>query len=236
MQRDIAASEEMDRSEADPVLLERTYAQFPLVNRCVSGWRGVYLKLVRPALPREGTGTILDIGCGGGDIALALLRWARADGYRVKVTGIDPDPRAQSFASRAAEAAGIGRREVEFRRASSAELVAEGQRFDVVISNHVLHHLDPRQLAGVLADSRQLARGLAIHSDIRRRRSALVLFGIATLPLARSSFIRRDGLTSIRRSHTPAELAGVLPGGWHVHAAGAYRLLAIWHAAGGRRA
>lgn len=109
MQRDTIGIEEMDRPDCDPDLLERTYAQFPLVNRYVSGWRSVYLKLVRPALPRNRTATILDIGCGGGDIALALLRWAQADGYRVKVTGIDPDPRAHDFAVRAVAAAGLGK-------------------------------------------------------------------------------------------------------------------------------
>ena len=230
MQRDFAATEEMDRPDADPVLLERTYAQFRLVNRVVSGWRGVYVRLVRPQLPRRETGTILDIGCGGGDIALALLRWARADGHDVRVLGIDPDARAHAFATRAAASAGLGEPGIEFRRTTSSALVAEGARFDVVVSNHVLHHLDPPQLAGVLADSQHLARGLAIHSDIRRRRSALLLFGLATLPLAGSSFIRRDGLTSIRRSYTPGELARVLPPGWHVHTQGPYRNLAIWHA------
>ena len=220
MQRDIAATEEMDSPDADPVLLERTYARFRLVNRAVSGWRGVYVHLLRPQLPRGRTGTILDIGCGGGDIALSLLRWARADGYDVEVLGIDPDPRAHDFASRAAASAGLGGQGIEFRRAT---------RFDVVLSNHVLHHLDPRQLAGVLADSQHLARGLAVHSDIRRRRGALLLFGLATLPLAGSSYIRRDGLTSIRRSYTPGELARVLPPGWHAHPLGPYRNLAIWH-------
>lgn len=229
MQRDITAIEEMDRPDCNPAMLERTYAQFPLVNRFVSGWRAVYVKLVRPALPRHGTGTILDIGSGGGDIALNMLRWARADGYKVKVLGIDPDPRAHDFASRAAAAAGIGPEELEFRRATSSDLVAEGSTFDVVFSNHVLHHLDPNQLAGILADSQLLAGGIAVHSDIRRRRSALVFFGLATLPLAGFSFIRRDGLTSIRRSFTPSELGRVLPRGWNVHPSGAYRNLAIWH-------
>lgn len=230
MQRDIAAIEEMDKPDCDPTMLERTYAQFPLVNRFVSGWRSVYLKLVRPALPHGRTGTILDIGCGGGDIAMNMVRWARADGYNVKVLGIDPDPRAHDFASRAAAAAGIGPENLEFRQATSSDLVTEGSIFDVVFSNHVLHHLNQSQLAGILADTQSLTQGIAIHSDIRRRRSALVFFGLATLPLARSSFIRCDGLTSIRRSFTPSELGRVLPRGWEAHTAGAYRNLAIWRA------
>jgi hypothetical protein len=38
---------------------------------------------------------------------------------------------------------------------------------------------------------------------------------VATLPLP-ASFIREDGLTSIRRSYTPAELTAAAPAGWRV--------------------
>ncbi|MBP2384766.1 methyltransferase domain-containing protein [Paeniglutamicibacter kerguelensis] len=220
----------MDRPDCDPLLLERTYAQFPLVNRFVSGWRQVYVALIRPALPRNRTGTILDIGCGGGDITRNLFRWATADGFDVRVVGIDPDARAHDYAVRSAAKAGIDPTLLEFRRAASSELVSRGERFDVVVSNHVLHHLGPVELAGVFADTERLARTLAIHSDIRRRRSALVFFGLATLPLDRSSYIRRDGLTSIRRSFTADELSRVVRPEWHVYSPGLYRNLAVWHA------
>ena len=36
------AVEEMDLPGCDPARLDRTYAQFALVNRAVSGWRGIY--------------------------------------------------------------------------------------------------------------------------------------------------------------------------------------------------
>lgn len=230
MQRAFNAVEEMDRPGCDPVLLERTYAQFPLVNVFVSGWRHVYVALIRPVLPRDRIGTILDIGCGGGDITRNLYRWARADGFEVRVVGIDPDARAHDYAVRAAAKVGIDPRFLVFRRASSSELVSAGERFDVVVSNHVLHHLGPVELAGIFADSERLAGTLSVHSDIRRRRSALLFFGLATLPLAGSSYIRRDGLTSIRRSFTAGELSRVARPGWHVHSPGLYRNLAIWHA------
>jgi 2-polyprenyl-3-methyl-5-hydroxy-6-metoxy-1,4-benzoquinol methylase len=233
VQRAINAIEEMDRVDCNPVLLERTYAQFPLVNRIVSGWRHVYVTLIRPALPRNRSGTILDIGCGGGDITRMLLRWARADGFDVKVLGIDPDARANIFAVRAAANAGIPAEHLEFRRALSSELVASGERFDIVISNHVLHHLGPVEFPEVLSDTESLTGILAIHSDIRRRRSALLLFGLATLPLAGSSFIRRDGLTSIRRSYTPDELRRKVRPGWHVLAPGLYRVIALWRPGAG---
>lgn len=236
MERAANAIEEMDRQDCDPILLERTYKQFPLVNSFVSGWRGIYKTLIRPALPRDRKATILDIGCGGGDITINLARWAAKDGFDIRVLGIDPDARAHDFAVRAADASGLGRSRVLFRRALSSELVAEKQVFDVVVSNHLLHHLSPAELTVLFADSARLTSGLSIHSDIRRRPTALILFGAATLPLARSSLTRRDGLTSIRRSYLPEELEQLLLPGWKVQPAGLYRLQAVYRSKAGHDA
>lgn len=228
MERATNAIEEMDRQDCDPLLLERTYKQFPLVNWFVSGWRRIYTSTIRPALPRERTATILDIGCGGGDITINLARWAAKDGFDIRVLGIDPDARAHDFAVRASDASGIGGSKLLFRRALSSELVAEGNVFDVVVSNHLLHHLSPTELATLLADSSTLSTSLAIHNDIRRSRTALFLFGAATLPLARTSLTRRDGLTSIRRSYLAEELAQLVPHGWRAERAGLYRVQALY--------
>ncbi|MGP5318048.1 class I SAM-dependent methyltransferase [Arthrobacter rhombi] len=225
MRRAETATEEMDRQDCDPVLLWRTYQQFPLVNAVVSGWRGVYRELIRPVLATAGGSTILDIGCGGGDITRALARRAGNDGFDVKVTGIDPDPRAYRFAAR--HSAGRDDARVSFEAANSSDLVAAGRRFDVVVSNHVLHHLSPHELELLLADTEQLTRGVALHADLRRSRTASLLFGAATLPLAGTSFIRRDGLTSIRRSYLPEELQSVVPGRWQVQPRRPFRNLLI---------
>jgi 2-polyprenyl-3-methyl-5-hydroxy-6-metoxy-1,4-benzoquinol methylase len=202
------AVEEMDRPDCDPKKLEQTYEQFALVNRMVSGWKGLYRRNLLPLLSATAPTTLLDSGCGGGDVPLMLAQWAARDGKKLSVTGIDPDERAYRFA--------VGRPATEavtFRQAWAAELAAEGQLFDVVISNHVLHHIPSTGLQRFLAESATLSRGTVIHNDIRRSPAAYAIFYAAALPLRRS-FIRQDGLTSIRRSYTPTELNAATPPGW----------------------
>ncbi|GAA1133699.1 class I SAM-dependent methyltransferase [Arthrobacter flavus] len=210
--RDVDAVEEMDKPDCDPVLLDRTYSQFGLINATVAGWRRTWAAQIRPRLSSSRPSTLLDIGSGGGDMPRAFARWAARDGLQLSILGIDPDDRAHAFATSQPPVLGL-----TFRRAFSTELVAEGLKFDVVTSNHLLHHLAPEDLQSLLADSEQLSRGIALHNDIERSRLGYHLFSLGTLPLRRS-LIRRDGLTSIRRSYTAAELASVAPPGWEVTA------------------
>jgi len=216
--RETTAVELMDDPDCDPVLLARTYGQFAAVNRLVSGWRRLYVETLRPVLTVAPRPTLLDVGFGGGDIPRYLASWAHRDDLDLTVTAIDPDPRAAAYVRRAPSGT------VAFRQATSSDLVAEGRRFDVVVSNHLLHHLDPAALQRLLADSEQLAGRLALHNDLRRSALAYRAYGLLTRPLAGASFLHADGLLSIRRSYRPDELVDVRPG-WSVRALGRFRLL-----------
>nr|WP_236864124.1 class I SAM-dependent methyltransferase [Brevibacterium daeguense] len=227
-ERSTSVLEWMDGPECDRSTLDRTYSQFRIVNRLVAGWRQTYRSHLRPALRRGELTTVLDIGSGGGDLARALAGWARRDGFRVHITAVDPDERAHAWATGRPPVPGV-----EYRQALSAELVAEGRGFDLVISNHLLHHLDASGLSALLSDSEQLARIRAVHSDIRRSPIAYLLFSAGTLPFFHRSFIRADGLISIRRSYTPGELRGSCPSGWRVLGQAPWRNLLLYEA--GRR-
>lgn len=224
--RDAGVRELMDDPDCDPVTLDRTYARFRLVNRLVSGWRRTYRAQIRPLLSTSRSTSLLDVGSGGGDVARALAGWARADGLSLRVVGVDPDPRAHAFATAFPAPPGVS-----FRQAGSAELVAAGERYDVVISNHVLHHLDAPGLSRLLEDCQHLASRLVLHSDLRRSRLAYLGWAAVSWPAARDTFVFTDGLLSIRRSYRPAELAAAVPAGWQVAAQRPYRLLLSWDAA-----
>jgi len=217
--RDTEAQEFMDAPGCDPDRLERTYQQFSTINRLVSGWRRIYRRWIRPRLDADLPTTLLDIGFGGGDIPRALAGWAAQDRLVLRTTAIDPDERALRHVR------GLPHAGVRFEQASSADLVARGERYDLVISNHLLHHLDTAELAALLADSQALSQQLVIHNDLSRAPAGYGLYAVATLPFARRSFIHQDGLLSIRRSYRRPELQAVVPPGWQVRPMFPQRLL-----------
>ena len=232
--RAVHLTELMDDPACDPARLRRTLRRFALVNRAVSRWGTVYRTHLRDvvravAVDQHRPARILDIGCGAGDVLRRLAGIAHRDGYAIEALGIDPDARALAVAHQTPAPTGV-----TFRQADSRTLAQAGERFDIVLSNHLLHHLDAAGLARLLTDSQALATALAVHSDIHRSSGALLSYAVGITPLAPGSLLRTDGMRSIRRSYTAAELARALPTGWHVERAGHFRLLAVHHPGEGR--
>ena len=211
----------MDDPDCDPVRLDRTYAWFARLNPWLARWNAVYKARVRPLLKQQPDARILDLGCGGGDVARLLLSKARADGFAPTVLGVDPDSRALEHARRFSVPG------LELRACHSSDLVTEGEQFDLVISNHVLHHLDDETLQRFLSDSATLSRNLVVHNDIRRDDLVWLTFWPVGLVATFNSFILIDGLRSIRRAWHPAELAPHLHPGWRIETAEPFRMLLI---------
>lgn len=203
-------TEIMDDPNCDRGRLYNTYRQFRYLNAALSRTKAVYRRWLMPAMiDRAHTYTLLDIGFGGGDIPLAVARWAARDGYRIDITGIEVDRRAMDYAERLPAPDNV-----HFRFASTTQLVLAGERYDFVISNHMLHHLEGGAFTATLDEAAQLGCRFALMVDLQRSDLAYALFSVLTLPLFRDSYIRADGLASLRRSYTFRELQAAAPPGW----------------------
>lgn len=213
-------TEYMDREDSDPALLNNTYLQFAVINLLISGWRKIYKKHLRPLMHGKQRHTLLDIGFGGGDIAIKLAEWAKKDGFQLDVTAIDTDRRAYDFVTQI-----YPDELVHWEHTSSAELVAQNRTFDFVISNHLVHHLQDYQLLNLLGEAQQLARQKIIFNDIRRSSIGYLMFTTLARFLFSNSFIVQDGLMSIKRSYTKSELQSHVPKSWKVHRVFPFRLL-----------
>lgn len=215
-------AEEMDREDCNPVLLHNTYRQFSVINGLLSQWKKVYKKELRPLMREQKTYSLLDIGFGGGDVTVKLSDWAKQDGFHLKITAIDIDLRALNFAETE-----YPTKHISWEHASTADLVSKHRKFDFVISNHVLHHLQDDEVTLLLNEAKQLASRKVIFNDIERKWAGYVLFNLFSRLMFNNSFIIKDGLTSIKRSFTYNELQTLSPSSWKVKRIFPFRLLLI---------
>jgi demethylmenaquinone methyltransferase/2-methoxy-6-polyprenyl-1,4-benzoquinol methylase/phosphoethanolamine N-methyltransferase len=78
---------------------------------------------------------ILDVGCGTGSLTIASKQKQGDDG---EVVGIDPSSNMVDLARRKAEKTGL---QIDFRVGVIENLVFEAERFDLVLSSLMMHHL-----------------------------------------------------------------------------------------------
>ena len=220
-QRAVDVKELMDDPNCDREELFNTYQQFSVINGLISQWSKIFSRHIAPLCRTLNQPcSLLDIGFGGGDIPLKIAAWAEKSGIEIQITAIETDRRAYDYVKKL-EAPD----NVTFRLASSTELLKEKKQFDVVISNHLLHHLNKSEFTQILEESKSLSRHLVLFNDLERSDIAYTLFNIFSRPVFHSSFITQDGLTSIKRSYTKHELQQTAPNEWDVNRLFPFRLL-----------
>ncbi|MEU4423237.1 methyltransferase domain-containing protein [Actinoplanes sp. NPDC024001] len=94
---------------------------------------------------------VLDIGCGTGNLLLALAR--RLPG--VRLSGIDPDPAGLRRARRKARRAGA---QIDFQQAYAGSLPFPDASVDRVLSSFMLHHLGDEETARAAAEIKRVLR------------------------------------------------------------------------------
>ena len=155
--------------------------------------------------------SLLDLGTGGCDIPIALVRAARRRGLRLRVLAIDRDERLIPWAREAAAAFP----EIEVRLAELRDLAGLGP-VDFVICNHLMHHLPGSEIAELLGNANTIARLGLMLDDLQRSPWSWIGYSLFAALFARRSLAFVDGRLSIRRGFRRVELETIaarhLPG------------------------
>ena len=191
-------SEILDDPATDAAVRERSLHDVRRSNLLLGGLRAALAEVAR-LLPTVGArGTLLDVGTGLADIPFAARELARKQGVALVVLGVDG---AESLARVTAPAldgsACADARALPFADAS----------VDLVTCSQLLHHFDDVEIPRVLRELDRVARGHVIVSDLRRSWLAACGFWLVSWPLGFSPVTRHDGVLSVLRGFTAAELS-----------------------------
>ena len=206
LKRELREKEKID-APADQVPFEDYRAAFAAVewtNRYMGG-AGALIGPLESLINsrRVSSFNILDVGCGGGDIDVALVEWARKKELGMTILGIDSHPHAVKLAKERT----AGYPEINIVLSDVFETKFPDESFDVVVGSLLLHHLSADQLSFFLWKAYSLSRVGVILTDLRRSRPAHWAAKRIVPRLAPPSAIfNHDAPLSFRRAYTLKEI------------------------------
>jgi ubiquinone/menaquinone biosynthesis C-methylase UbiE len=198
----------------DPATLRGNLRDLARINRWLGGVdlsRRAIRELAGAAWPQP-TISVLDVGTGGADIPLDLLRtWGAWPALSVTALDLRPEviDAARALRPELGRTPGLA-----VTVADGTTLPFEDRAFDIAHSSLVLHHLEPDAAVGFLREQARVARLGIVVNDLSRA----TVHWLGAVAIGRcctgNAYTRNDGPLSVRRAYTLAELERLL------HAAG----------------
>ena len=197
----IRGEEILDRGNVDPSVITRSIGDVARANALFGGVSAVLAEIesAAPSLPRSAS--MLDIGTGTGDIPRAAMKKLAARGIRLSTFGLDR-VEALAAASRDNVTAAI--------RGDALRVPFADHSVDIVLCSQLLHHCLPDDAIALIREMNRVARARVIISDIRRSWVAAAGLWIASFPLRFHPIARHDGVVSVMRGFTAAELGELI--------------------------
>ena len=190
----------MDRPDLDPQTFVGALRGLGRVNRATGSLRILWPGILQAARSQKSPLRILDIACGGGDVAIGLATRLRTKGIVAKVYGCDVNPLAVRHAEQEADRLNSS---VSF---FTLDAIEEGipSGYDVIMTSLFLHHLERRDACAFLARAAAKADHVLVH-DLVRSRGSYLLAWIGVRGLLCNHVCRVDGPRSVEGAFTVDE-------------------------------
>ncbi len=198
------APEMMDDFSMEGEMLRDALDKIAKINQILGGNKltlnGVK-KLISNCNQAE-TITIVDIGCGNGDMLRNLADYAKANKRNFILIGID----ANAFTINHAQNLSVNYPNISYR----CEDVFGGEfvnlRYDISLCTLTLHHFKYDEILSLMTVlKKQSAIGIVVN-DLERSKVAYRLFQVLCFVFGLNKMSREDGLVSILRGFTRKEL------------------------------
>ncbi len=195
--------EVLDNFQGNSQALAAVLHDINRVNRILGGNRITINAVFRLIAERpKDSYTILDVGCGEGNMLRELASLARERNIPLKLVGID----LNSDALQLAKQASFDFPEIAFLEKDVLNADFTDYGCDIVITTLTLHHFQNSDILSFINQFMRLASIGVVINDLHRNGLAYCLFKVFSLIFIKTKVAKQDGLTSIRRGFLKSEL------------------------------
>lgn len=201
-----SAAELMDDFSLKGEELRDTLDEISGINRLLGG-NSITLKGVKNLLkriPQTETITIVDLGCGNGDMLRMLSEFGSHHGWDFNLIGID----ANDYTVRYARELSVLYPNISYIREDIFGTTFESLEYDIALCTLTLHHFDENQLMHLLALLKKKSSIGIVINDLHRNALAYRLFQLVGFLFPMKAMAKKDGLVSILRGFKKEELVG----------------------------
>lgn len=199
-------AEWLDGADLPPGELElvlRDLARFNgamLGHRPVLTWLRDAVKAVRKVETKSATLTLIDVGCGYGDLLRAIRRWADRRGLAMRLIGVDLSAETIHIAQKATGA----EERIEYHAADIFAFDA-GAPPNFIVSSLLTHHFSDAQIVQFLRWMERTARSGWFIYDLQRHPVPFYFIGLMGGLTRLHRVVIHDGRISVARSLTRRE-------------------------------
>ena len=196
----------MDDFTIEGALFRDTLDKLEIINRFLGG-NSVTINGLKNLLKNQSknkTITIVDLGCGNGDILRDVAKFGRKNNYSFNLIGIDANLAAIEYAKELSKEYS----ELSFKTIDILSEDFKKQSYDVVLCTLFLHHFKNEELISFLKTTTNKATIGVVVNDLHRHKLAYYLFKLIGF-FIKNKMIREDGLTSILRAFKKKDLENI---------------------------
>jgi 2-polyprenyl-3-methyl-5-hydroxy-6-metoxy-1,4-benzoquinol methylase len=146
--------------------------------------------------------TIVDVGCGNGDMLRTIADFGITNGYTINLVGID----ANQYTVNHANSLSANYPNISFCCEDIFDKEFEKTKYDIVLCTLTLHHFKDWEIEKIMTIFYQNATIGVIINDLQRSAIAYRLFQVLCIVFKLNDMSREDGLVSILRGFKKQEL------------------------------
>ena len=153
-------------------------------------------------IPKSRKITIVDIGCGNGDLLRVLSKYGKDNNYSFNLIGIDANDFTINHAKKLSESYS----NITYQCEDIFGFDFIQSKCDIILCTLTLHHFKNEEIESLLTSFYDNSKLGIVINDLQRSGLAYRLFQIICFVFQLNSMSREDGLTSILRGFKKEEL------------------------------